>query len=149
MKTKTVHRTSVFPANIDDVFNELQKLGTLQYIAAPYASFTPMDETKELIWTAGVSYFFRFRLFGVIPYGTHRINVIRFDKEQIYTREGNEHVPVWNHEILLKDMGDCCEYTDNVEIGAGRKTNIIYIWTWFFYRHRQKKWIKMLKRKKR
>jgi hypothetical protein len=149
MKTKTVHRTSVFPANIDDVFNELQKLGTLQYIAAPYASFTPMDETKELIWTAGVSYSFRFRLFGVIPYGTHRINVIRFDKEQIYTREGNEHVPVWNHEILLKDMGDCCEYTDNVEIGAGRKTNIIYIWAWFFYRHRQKKWIKMLKRKKR
>ena len=40
MKTKTIHCTSVFPANIDEVFNKLQKLGTLQYAAAPYASYS-------------------------------------------------------------------------------------------------------------
>lgn len=147
MRTKTVQRTSVFPADINDVFERLQKLETLQYIAAPYATFTPMEE-KEILWTSGASYSFRFRLFGIIPYGTHRINVIRFDKERIYTHEGNEHVPVWNHEILLKDMDGCCIYTDNVEIGAGWKTNFIYIWVWFFYRHRQKKWIRMLKKEK-
>ena len=146
MKTKTVHRTSVFPADIDNVFNKLQKLETLQYVAAPYATFTPTDGTKELIWTAGASYSFRFRLFGIIPYGTHRINVVRFDKERIYTHEGNEHVPVWNHEILLKVSSAKCEYTDNVEIGAGWKTLFIYIWAWFFYRHRQRKWIRMLKK---
>ncbi|MBR5090525.1 MAG: hypothetical protein IK093_13935, partial [Ruminiclostridium sp.] len=61
----------------------------------------------------------------------------------------NEHVPIWNHEILLKDMGDRCEYTDNVEIGAGRKTIFIYIWACLFYRHRQRKWIRMLKKNKR
>ena len=49
MKTKTVHRTSVFPANINDVSKRLQKLETLQYVPAPYASFTPADGTKELV----------------------------------------------------------------------------------------------------
>ena len=149
MKTKTVHRTSVFPTNIDDAFERLQRLDTLKYVAAPYATFTATDETHEMTWTVGASYFFRFRLFGIIPYGIHRINVIRFDKERIYTHEGNEHVPIWNHEILLKDMGDRCEYTDNVEIGAGRKTIFIYLWACLFYRHRQRKWIRMLKKNRR
>ena len=40
---KTVKKTSIFPASKKKVFSRLLKLKTLQYIAYPYATFTPMD----------------------------------------------------------------------------------------------------------
>lgn len=72
--------------------------------------------------------------------------MIRFSEDEgIYTHEGNEHVPAWNHEIILKDLqGGFCEYTDRVEIGAGWKTPFIYLWAYCFYAHRQRKWIRIL-----
>ena len=145
MKTKTVKKTSIFPANTRVVFRELQKLSTLQYIAAPYASFTPTDGTVDLLWEAGRTFSFRFRIFGVIPYGTHVIHVRRFDENGIYTNEGNEHVLIWNHRIMLEATDDGrTEYTDEVEIGAGWKTTAVWLWAKAFYAHRQRKWIKLL-----
>lgn len=87
--------------------------------------------------------------FGFIPFGTHTINVIRFGSDEgIYTHEGNEHVPTWNHEIILEELsGNKCRYTDKVDIDAGWKTIFIWIWANFFYSHRQRKWIKLLKGK--
>ena len=147
MKTRTVKKTSIFPANTHAVFCELQKLSTLQYIAAPYASFTPTAGAEGLLWDAGRTFSFHFRLFGMIPYGTHVIHVRRFDEGEIYTNEGNEHVPTWNHRITLKATdGGGTEYTDEVEIGAGWKTTAIWLWAKAFYAHRQRKWIKLLNR---
>ena len=85
-------------------------------------------------------------LLGLIPFGIHTIHVIRFSEDEgIYTHEGNEHVPAWDHEIILKDLqGGFCEYTDRVEIGAGWKTPFIYLWAYCFYAHRQRKWIRIL-----
>ena len=39
-----VQKKSVFPAGIDAVFQKLQQLETLQYIAWPYANFEPIGE---------------------------------------------------------------------------------------------------------
>lgn len=142
---KTVRRTSVFPAKRDAVFAKLQELATLQYIAAPYAAFTPADDAQPVIWTPGCTSAYRFRLFGFIPFGTHTIHIEQFDRGCIKSREGNEHVPVWNHTIYLKDHGDCTEYTDEVDIEAGWKTMFVWIWAEAFYAHRQKKWIRLLK----
>ena len=144
-----VIKTSIFPASKDEVFNKLQKLKLLQYIAWPYATFTPVGEAIS-IWKEGTSSSYRFKLFGIIPFGAHKINVIDFDKDAgIYTHEGNEHVPVWNHRIVLKEISDHqCLYTDIVEIGAGWKTLFIYLWAKCFYAHRQRKWIRLLTRPK-
>lgn len=151
MKTRIVERTSVFPAGRQEVFTRLQKFETLQKVAWPYATFTPVSEEAAGQWQEGETVSFRFRLFGLIPYGVHTIHVIRFNEERgIYTREGNKHVPVWNHRILLKETASgTCEYTDRVEIGAGWKTGIVYSWAVLFYRHRQKKWIRILRKSKR
>ena len=144
-----VVRTSVFPASKEEVFGKLQKLSLLQYIAKPYATFTPVGEQIS-VWKAGVSSAYKLRLFGIIPFGTHRINVISFDMDEgIYTQEGNEHVPVWNHRIVLKEMEDKqCLYSDIVEIYAGWKTLFVYLWAKCFYTHRQRRWIKLLKNTK-
>lgn len=121
-------------------------LSTLQQLAAPFASFTPLGGDRGLTWKAGSCYAFALKLFGVIPFGTHRIHVLRFGLDEgICTHEGNEHIPIWNHEIILRELdANCCEYTDRVEVGAGWKTLSVYWWAKLFYAHRQRKWISML-----
>ena len=142
-----VQKSSVFPASKEIVFRKLQKLETLQKIAKPYASFEPVDKMAGT-WNAGSTSSYRFRLFGLIPFGTHTIHIIRFDPDGISSRECNEHVPVWNHDIKLVKLDDRhTEYTDRVEIKAGWKTIFIWLWANAFYAHRQRKWIKMLNEK--
>ncbi|MBQ8092612.1 MAG: hypothetical protein IJ242_03445, partial [Clostridia bacterium] len=140
---KTVRKTSVFPAKRDIVFSKLKDLSTLQYIAAPYASFMPVNTGQPAVFAVGNTSVYRFRLFGIIPFGTHTIHIERFDPDGIQNRESNTHVPVWNHKITLKDRGDLTEYTDEVDIDAGWKTVFIWLWTKAFYAHRQKKWIRL------
>jgi len=75
--------------------------------------------------------------------------MIKFDKStcSIYTNEHNKSVPVWNHGIILeKDCDGHTRYTDVVEIYAGWKTDFVYWWSILFYRHRQRKWLNLLKK---
>lgn len=140
-----VRRTSVFPASKETVFIKLQQLKTLQHIARPFATFEPIGEVVST-WEVGSTSAYRFRLFGVIPFGTHTIRILRFDPDGVSSREGNEHVPVWNHDITLKVIdANHTEYTDRVEIYAGWKTVFIWLWANAFYAHRQRKWIKLLR----
>ena len=139
-----VQKTSLFPASKETVFRKLQQLETLQMIAKPYATFEPIGEAAST-WAVGSTSAYRFRLFGVIPYGTHTIHILRFDPDGISSQERNEHVPVWNHDIRLIPLDDKhTEYTDQVEIRAGWKTLFVWLWAKAFYAHRQRKWIKLL-----
>lgn len=147
MKTMTMRKTSLLNAGKQTVFGKLKELKTLQYIAAPMASFIPVENEVNLKWEPGQTVSFRLWLFRIIPLGIHTIHVKRFDVDQgIFTNESNTYVPIWNHEILLEEQSDGnCRYTDIVEIGAGWKTPFIWFWANWFYAHRQKKWIRLLK----
>ena len=141
MKRKIITRTSIFPAAKEEVFRRLRMLSTLQYVASPFASFSPLSGNEDLIWREGVDFAFQFKLFSFIPLGIHKIHVVEFDETscRIYTNEANTHVPVWNHHISLQSTqtGET-RYTDEVEIDAGWKTLIVYSWAKCFYAHRQK-----------
>ena len=142
---KTVKKTSVFPASRELVFEKLQKLETLQYIAFPYATFAPVQADDTFVWEPGQKSSYRFRMWGIIPLGIHTINIERFDIDEVSSKEGNRFVPVWNHRIHLKDLGEKTEYTDEVDIDAGWKTLFVWLWARAFYAHRQKKWYRLLK----
>ena len=140
-----VHKTSVFPAKREAVFEKLQRLETLQAVASPYASFTPLGGDADPVWQVGSVSAYRFKLFGFIPFGTHTIRIECFDIDAVQSREHNEHVHAWDHKITLKDRGEDTEYTDEVEIRAGWKTIFIWLWAKAFYAHRQRKWIRLLR----
>lgn len=147
MKTRTISVSSLFPAPIDKIWDKLQSLDTLRYIAAPFLSFAPLGGA-ETVWREGRTARFGLKMFGLIPMGTHTIKVIEFNRDTlaIYTNESNKATPVWNHRILLEKIDDnLTRYTDEVEIGAGRKTAAIALWSKFFYKHRQKKWLNLLR----
>ena len=104
-------------------------------------------EKQSPLGGGGSTSAYRFRLFGVIPFGTHTIHIVRFDPDGISSCEGNEHVPVWNHDIQLIEKDETyTQYTDRVEIHADWKTVFIWLWANAFYAHRQRKWIRLIKR---
>ena len=143
-KKMIVQKTSVFPSSRDRIFQKLRQLETLQYIARPYASFEPVGEGAP-VWEAGSTSSYHFRLFCFIPFGTHTIHIVSFDPDLVRSREKNEHVPVWNHDITMEVIGkDRTRYTDRVEIQAGWKTVLIWLWARAFYAHRQRKWMALL-----
>lgn len=147
MSIREVCISSVFQADADEIWDKLQQLSTLQYIAAPFATFAPLEESK-LVWREGQTSSFKFKLFGLVSFGTHTINVLEFDKPTltVYTNEANKWVPVWNHKIWLERIDDkAVKYTDEVQLDAGWKTIFVYWWSQIFYRHRQKKWRKLLR----
>jgi hypothetical protein len=146
MRKKTVVITSLFQAEKKEVFEKLKSLKTLQYIAAPYARFTPIHNNQSIEWKEGSSFSFRLYLFGIIPFGIHTINVLSFSEDSgLSTSEHNKHVPIWNHRIYLESVDQkTTRYTDEVEIGAGWKTPFVALWAKAFYTHRQRKWQKLL-----
>ncbi len=145
MKSKTVNASSIFPASKDQIFDLLKDFETLSQIARPYVSFEPIDGETDLIWQEGKTFVFKTKLFGFIPFGSHKIKVLEFNKNRIYTNESNTFVPTWNHEIVLEEIDqNQTKYTDKVEIFAGWKTPFVYLWAKLFYHHRQRKWIEIL-----
>ena len=144
-----VQKSALFPASKETAFRKLQQLETLQLIAKPFATFEPVGETVST-WEVGSTSAYRFRLFSLIPYGTHTIHILRFDPDGVSSREKNAHVPVWNHEISLVEKDESHTlYTDRVEIRAGWKTAFIWLWANAFYAHRQRKWVRLLNGSKR
>ena len=114
-----------------------------------FRDLLPVGETVST-WEVGSTSAYRFRLFGLIPYGTHTIHILRFDPDGVSSREKNAHVPVWNHEISLVEKDESHTlYTDRVEIRAGWETAFIWLWANAFYAHRQRKWVRLLNGSKR
>lgn len=144
---KKIHVTSVFESSVDTIWDKLQQFETLQYIASPLLTFKTID-SSAFKWNEGLVIKLKIKLFGFIPIGIHTINILQINRERlmIYTNEGNKLVPIWNHKIILEEVGiNKTKYSDEVEIYARWKTNLVCLLSSYFYKHRQKKWVKLLK----
>jgi hypothetical protein len=144
---KTIRISAIFPAGADAIWPLLSSVETLRYIAAPFAAFKQIDGKKTDNWREGMTVGFRLRIFGVLPLGIHKIRIEMFDRRSftVQSVEGNKMVPLWNHKITLEPKSaDNALYTDEVEIGAGLLTPFVCLWARAFYRHRQKRWVRLL-----
>ncbi len=146
--SKVIRVTSTFSTEAQVVWEKLQNFETLQHIARPMMTFSSAGHVNEISWVEGVDYRFKLRMFCLIPFGgTHAIHVERMDAALgiIQTQEKNDIVRVWNHRIELQPRGDKTLYTDIVEIDAGVLTFLVTLWSHVFYRHRQRRWRRILK----
>lgn len=136
------------PAPIDKIWDKIQDVQTLRYIAKPRAYFMPVENLPSC-WKKGDTYVFKTWMHGIIPIGKHTIHVITINKEkrELFTNEYNKAVKIWNHLINMKKITeDTTYYEDIVDIYAGVLTPLIAWWSIKYYKHRQKKWITLLKK---
>jgi ligand-binding SRPBCC domain-containing protein len=141
--------TTTLDAPIDRVWDALQTPALLQHVAAPLIRFTPLDGPFEDRFKDGrkrVAMWF----FGILPLGRQWIDVSRpvlgDGKRRIRDNGAGDLVRRWDHWIAIEDVGGKTRYTDEVEIEAGVLTPFIWGFAAVFYRWRQHRWRRFVRR---
>ena len=133
------------------LWKKITKPQTLQYVSAPILYFIPVGQNDTDLnsdWEINKEYNLKLLLFNLIPLGSHTIIIKKIDvkKNEIVSNESGKLAKVWNHTIRFNSISDeAIEYTDIIEIRAGFLNFFIWLFSHFFYRHRQRKWKELLK----
>lgn len=142
-----VRRSTELPCDADRAWEELQKPGLLQHVSRPLLSVRFRDGRPER-WTVG-EHPVSLRLLGVIPLGrqTVGIEVPPSERGEFRLRDNGRGrlVRRWDHLVVIEPLGPGrCRYTDDVEIEAGVLTPVVTAFAWVFYRHRQRRWKRLV-----
>jgi ligand-binding SRPBCC domain-containing protein len=141
-------------APIERVWDEVQTTRLLVHVTSPLVRFTPLEPAAfPERWSEG-RYRVRMKLFGVLPAGSQ---VIAISKSE--TREGDERrfmirdngsgdlAKTWDHVITLRELpGGTTWYQDRIEVKAGLLTLFVWLFAQAFYRHRQRRWRRLVER---
>ncbi len=140
---KTTVRT-----DIETFWQKLKTPTSLQFVAAPVIYFDRInDVTFGEDWKEGETYFLPMQYFGRIPAGVQSVTMMTIDDESktIVTDESGGAAKRWIHTMQLRSTGNgTVEYHDTLEIEAGIKTPFLWLFVQLFYRHRQRRWKKLL-----
>lgn len=121
---------------------------SLQYVAAPILYFIPVNGTDlNSKWEVNRAYNLRLYFLKFIPLGFHKIIIkdIDIEKNKIVSTESGFLAKIWNHTIKFDAINSTqIIYTDTIEIKAGLLTIFVWMFAHLFYRHRQRKWKKLL-----
>ncbi len=143
--------STTFDCAPEQLWDAISRPASLRFVAAPLLRFEPLvpgDLDRE--WVVGKTYAVRLYLFGLLPAGEHRITLARMDREAnlIASKESGTLAPVWNHTIRFRSLGGGrLQYTDEIEIRAGPLTGAIWAFAHLLYRHRQRRWKRLLRGK--
>jgi hypothetical protein len=144
VKARKLTVGSEIPINIDLAWENIKSPELLQFVARGMIAFRSTNGGFPKRWEKGETYGTTMRIFGFIPFGgTHYLFVEEIDDERyrISTREWDNRAKVWNHDVVMKDLGnDSIYYEDTITIYAGIWTDLVTAFAVIFYRHRHKRW---------
>jgi len=87
------------------------------------------------------------RLFGFIPleHQTIVISVPSRGGSPIELRDNgySSLISRWDHLITIRTAEGGCVYSDRVKVKAGVLTPFVWVFAWLFYRHRQRRWLRL------
>lgn len=137
-------------ATEDEMWERLQKVSSLMYVASPILTFKPANESPlSEKWETKRMYKLKLFLFGLIPLGAHNIELVEINrtKNRIVSKEHGKLAREWNHIIWFQKIdGNKLHYTDEIEIKAGLITVVVWLFAHVFYRHRQRRWKRLFNR---
>lgn len=136
--------STVLDCSIDRAWDELQKSALLQHVAWPLARIAPAEgHSLPERWSEGMTVHCRPYIFGFIPVGVRTLHFERIDhaRREWQTRERDPFVRKWDHLITISaDRDGRTVYRDQIDVDAGPTTLLVWTWTNWFYRHRQRRW---------
>lgn len=142
-------RATVLNAPAERVWAEVRRPRLLEYVAWPVQRFVPVAPPRwPEVWGPG-QYQVRLWTFGCLPFGLHKIVFVYPPSEarcyRMLDDGAGKLIRQWRHLITIKTLGgDRCRYTDVVDIRAGLLTPFVYLFAVLFYRHRQRRWRKLV-----
>lgn len=100
-------------------------------------------------WRDGEAYEARVKLLGVLPVGKQTISPERLavddtPGEAFYRFQDGGYgtvFPTWNHVMTVQETSDGrTAYTDEIEVGAGLLTPVVYLLVALLVGHRHRRW---------
>jgi len=141
------------PCDVETAWAHLRTTRLLHYVARPLLRFDPVEPpVLPAEWQPG-RYLVALRLFGVLPLGTQWIDIEIPAEERrpdgpihrVRDRGSSALLSTWDHRITLGPTpGGGCLYRDDVEIRAGLLTPTIWLFARLFFRHRQRRWRRLV-----
>ena len=148
-----IDRTCLLPCSPQRCFAEVQTTQLLRYVSNPLIRFFAIEPPiLPESWSEG-KYLVGLRILGCIPFGSQVIQTSRgeFSDDETGFRASlrdNGHsalVARWDHWITVESAPGGCRYTDKVDIQAGIFTPLVWAFAWVFYRHRQRRWQRLVR----
>lgn len=144
VKARQLTVVSEIPMHIDSAWANVKTPALLQFVAKGMLKFKAVDGELPKQWQLGETYGVKMRVFGFIPFGgTHYLYIeqVNDSLHRIATKEWDKSAKVWNHTIVMKNLGNGnIYYEDSITIYAGALTSTITAFARRFYIHRQKRW---------
>ena len=141
--------STYLPCSNEQLWAKIVQPKSLQFVASPILKFIPIGKISfDKEWEVKRDYVLKLYLFGFLPLGNHTIRLINIDRSEnkIESTESGLLARVWNHTIQFQEIEENrIYYTDTIEIKAGLLTPMIWSFAQLFYRHRQRRWRKLLK----
>ncbi|MGK7952605.1 MAG: hypothetical protein AB4368_28410 [Xenococcaceae cyanobacterium] len=133
-------------------WQEVQTTRLLEYVTRPLLIFEPIEpQVWPKIWKEG-KYLVKMKFLGIMPFAKQWIDISILDtsaEKQVYQIRDNGHgdlVNKWDHLIIIEETPTGkTKYIDRLEIDAGILTLLVWLYANIFYRHRQKRWQKLVK----
>jgi len=145
-----VYLACVLSCPPDQVWNEAQKSALLLEVSRPLVRLAPVDPPQfPERWIEGGTIRCRLFLFGFIPLGTRTLFAERVDQaaREIQSRERDPLIRRWDDLIRVRPAdGGRTRYSDEITIEAGLLTPLVWLFAQWFYRHRQRRWQRVVKR---
>lgn len=144
VKAKKLIVHSEIPMEIEDAWENVKTPALLEFVAKGMIKFKSVNGDFPKQWEVGKTYGAKMRVFGFIPFGgIHYLFIEKMDDANfnISTREWDKSAKVWNHDVVMRDLGNgSIYYEDAITIYGGMMTGFITSFAKIFYKHRQKRW---------
>jgi hypothetical protein len=144
VKAKKLIVHSEIPLEIENAWENVKTPALLEFVAKGMIKFKSVNGDFPKQWEVGKTYGAKMRVFGFIPFGgVHYLSIKKIDTENytISTNEWDKGAKVWNHDVVMRDLGNGrIYYEDAITIYGGIMTGFITSFAKKFYKHRQKRW---------
>lgn len=135
--------TTKLPISAASAWALLERSDTLVYITRGVVTFT-QAKIFPTQWYEGLELQTGLKLFGLHSVSEYSIRFVRVDatNREIETQEGGGDLEYWNHTMrLIPDTNpEYCWYQDVVNVQAGKRTWLVWLFAHAFYRYRHLRW---------
>lgn len=141
-----VNVATILPCSLEQAIAQVKTPRLLRHVAQPLITFTPLQPPVfPSVWEPG-TYWVKLKLFGFLPFGKQAVVISYPPVDHGFAIRDDGHsflIKTWDHTITITQEADGTHYRDHVRIEAGVLTPVICFFAQFFYRHRQRRWLKL------
>jgi hypothetical protein len=145
-----VLKSTFLPCPFERCGQQVLTTRVLKYVAWPLVTFEPVNPPELPEQWNEQKYVVRLLIFGFIPFGRQTINISfpsRSDSHIAMRDNGYARfISKWDHLITIRAVAGGCAYSDRVEVSAGVLTPFVWAFAWLFFRHRQRRWLRLVGR---